>query len=43
VHDPEQWEPVFPRVKREAFAPEVMLLEKDAIMIRFSLIEIMIA
>ena len=39
MHDPEKWEPVFPRDKREAFAWEIMPLEKDAIMIRFNLIE----
>jgi len=28
-HDPEKWEPVFPRDKREAFARKIMLKQKD--------------
>jgi hypothetical protein len=28
-HDPEKWVPVFPRDKREAFCPEIMLKQKD--------------
>jgi hypothetical protein len=28
-HDPEKWKAVFPRDKREAFAPEIMLKQRD--------------
>jgi hypothetical protein len=31
LHDPEKWGPVFPRDKREAFSPEIMLTQRDGI------------
>jgi hypothetical protein len=34
MHDPEKWEPVFPRDKREAFALKIMLKQRDEILIR---------
>jgi len=37
-HDPEKWQPVFPRDKRECVCAEIMLKQGDEIMIRFNLI-----
>jgi hypothetical protein len=44
-HDPDpkgrvsaKWEPVFPRDKRESVCAEIMLQQRDEIMIRFNLI-----
>jgi hypothetical protein len=35
-HDPEKWEPAFPRDKTPSVCPEIMLKQKDEIMIRFN-------
>jgi hypothetical protein len=37
-HDPEKWELAFPRDKRESVCAEIMLKQRDKIMIRFNLI-----
>jgi hypothetical protein len=34
--DPEKWEPVFPRDKRESVYAEITLKQSDEIMMRFS-------
>jgi hypothetical protein len=36
--DPEKWEPVFPRDKRESVCAEITLKQRDEIMMRLSLI-----
>jgi hypothetical protein len=37
-HDPEKWKPVLPRDKRESACAEIMLKQRDEIMMRFHLI-----
>jgi hypothetical protein len=34
-HDPEKWKPVFPRDKRGRVCAEIMLKQRDEIMMRF--------
>jgi hypothetical protein len=41
-HDPEKWEPFFPSGQTRSVCPEIMLKQRDEIMIRFNLIGIMI-
>jgi hypothetical protein len=36
--DPERWEPVFPRDKRESVCAEITLKQTEEIMMRFNLI-----
>jgi hypothetical protein len=36
--DPKKWEPVFPRDKRESVCAEIMLKQRDEIMMGFNLI-----
>jgi hypothetical protein len=34
-HDPEKWKPVFPRDRRESACAEIMLKQRDEIMVRY--------
>jgi hypothetical protein len=38
ARDPEKWEPAFPRDKRESVCAQIMLKQRDEIMMRFHLI-----
>jgi hypothetical protein len=37
-HDPEKWKPVFPRDKRKSVCPEIMLKQRDEIVMQFHII-----